>query len=174
MGHCTCFERLYKLNCLEWLVLNTFWYTFNLHWILIQPQRTNFNCNKECPCVTYQYESPIQPILTCHILLSWSMESLIPGNRAIPVIISTKIQPVPLNNNNNNNNIEWFSVECHKIKTNMKKLLWPITTERVLPTNLSDLCFSIIGFIIQHINTLPKTLDVRRSTWHISNDRCKF
>ena len=33
-------------------------------------------------------------------------------------------------------------------------------------------------FIIQHIDTLPKyglkTLDVRRSTWRISNDRCKF
>lgn len=40
-------------------------------------------------------------ILTCHILLSWSMESLIPGNRAIPVTISTKIQPAPLNKRTN-------------------------------------------------------------------------
>ena len=34
------------------------------------------------------------------------------------------------------------------------------------------------NIIIQHIDTLPKygkkTLDVRRSTWRLSNDRCKF
>ena len=39
-------------------------------------------------------------------------------------------------------------------------------------------CEHINQIIIQHIDTLPKygqkTRDVRRSTWRISNDKCKF
>jgi hypothetical protein len=34
---------------------------------------------------------------TCHILFSWSMWSLSPGNSATPVNISTKIHPAALN-----------------------------------------------------------------------------
>ena len=54
----------------------------------------------------------------------------------------------------------------------------------VIPTDNSFIHVEVtsylqtITFIIQHIDTLPKygqnSLEVRRSTWRISNDRCKF